>query len=86
MKKLTISQVKAMFKKNTNRTIWMVPSKSFPNPGHPFNMAISYNPTKYSLPGLKSVMEHFDKQVTLFRVYNCNAEVGNRVHFYVEEN
>lgn len=26
----------------------------------------------------------FDAQVNIYRYYNCSAETGNRIHFYIE--
>jgi len=84
MKKLTKAQVKALIKKQGTVKVWLCPSKAFPNPSHPFNVAGQYDLSSYTLPNLNSKLDHFDRYVNEFQYYNCNSELGNSVHYYIE--
>lgn len=80
MEKLTKSQVVSKIKKEGKWTGWVVPSKSYPNPGHPFNLAVKKTFYAYDIVDTKD----FEKFLNEFSYYNCNAEVGKNIHFYME--
>lgn len=86
MKKLTLAQVKAKIKKEGDWKGWLCPSKCYPNPGHPFNLAIKFDTKEFiALRGIQDKLTKLDKTVNEFSYYNCNKEVGTTVHYYEEE-
>lgn len=87
--KVTKSQVKARMKRlgaGEKLVVWLCPSKCRPNPDHPFNVAYRAVLEKYGewLPD-SGKYRSFDYLVDSFAYYNCNNELGNTVHFYIEE-
>jgi hypothetical protein len=73
MKKITKTQLKSMLKKGETK-VWLCPSKCYPNAGHPFNCAIQILLTNDS---------ELDSIINNFSYYNCDAERGMSVHYYV---
>jgi hypothetical protein len=90
MIKLTKTQVIARIKKEGNVKVWLCPSKMYPHPNHPFNMAAECSFTKEDLlpkyPESKEIpdLTNFESVINSFSYYNCDSETGNRVHFYIE--
>lgn len=80
MKKLTKTQVKSIAKKQDAVKVWLCPSKCFPNPDSPFNIAIE---KEFTADDVKT--DTFDSFVTTFGHYNCTAETGKTVHYYLIE-
>ena len=88
-RKITLAQVKAIARKEGQVTVYLVPSKC-----HPSN-ATWVQPTEFNveyIPSTKQFLKvtpnsggllaaHLDG----FRYYNCNAELGNRIHYYLKE-
>lgn len=72
--------------------VWVCPCKMRPMPNHPFNMAarielntLGYQPRKQGknvVYRMEDSLQHF---VDHFTVYNCTAETGKYVHYYIEE-
>lgn len=88
MEKITKSQVKARMKKleaGEKLSLWLCPSNCYPNIGHPFNCAINVELEKDG-EWLQDTEEHrsLDSLINSFSYYNCNAELGNRVHYYID--
>jgi hypothetical protein len=86
--KLNVRQVKAKINKlgeGEELTIWLCPSKCYPSPFHPFNLAIDikitnqgvYDPELEEYSSLESVVSNF-------AYYNCTHETGIRTHYYLE--
>ncbi|PFT50759.1 MULTISPECIES: hypothetical protein [Bacillus cereus group] len=90
--KITKAQVKSIIKKEGAFKGLLCPSKSFPNMGHPFNMAI---PVEWTQDDLKTVdvlgnekegeLSNMERKINEFTYYNCSAEVGKSVHYYIEK-
>lgn len=80
LKKVTKSQVEAKLRKGEAVTVWLCPSKAYPNIGHPFNCAIRFIWTPIDFLGLE-----VQRNINSFAYYNCNAELGKTVHYYLEE-
>lgn len=79
MRKITKSQVKARIKRlkeGEKLDLTLFPSKC-----GPFN-TVWVKGFEVEVDSL----EEFEKIVNSFSYYNCNSELGNRVHFYVKEN
>lgn len=75
LKKVTKATIKALIKKEGKANFIICPSKCFPNFGHPFNMACEVTACS---------VEELEKKINSFVYYNCNNELGNRVHFYIK--
>jgi hypothetical protein len=80
MKKITKSQVKALLKKleqdqklKVNFTSSKTHLAGFKCWVQPFEIELSND------------LDEFEKTINEFSYYNCNAEMGNRVHFYIKE-
>jgi hypothetical protein len=82
MKKLTAIQVKAVIRRRGSWKGFLCPSKCYPNPGHPFNMAMELDMGKYDTLTLPEKIKKFDKIRLEYEIANCNKEVGKIVHFY----
>ena len=74
-KKCNITKARNLYNKGV--TIYLVPSKVHTDFKatwvKPYGISFSYK------------TEDFDIIVNAFRYYNCNNELGNRVHFYIYE-
>lgn len=82
MKKLTKSQVRALFKKSLNTTVLLFPSNCGPS-NTTWVRGVKYNPSNYDI-SYQELDEHFARFINEFSYYNCNNELGNRVHYYVD--
>lgn len=85
--KVTKSQVKARLKRLASHPgetliLWLCPSKMFPMPGQPFNMALC---VEFHSNGVTIYGDDLEKVINHFAYYNCSAATGNRVHFYTED-
>ena len=73
MKRITMTQARKLYNKGTK--IYLMPSKAVPG-------------SIWILPTRISMIDHnpkaFDSEVNAYRYYNCTAETGKRVHFYIE--
>lgn len=70
MKRISMTVARRLFNKGTE--IYMLPSK----------VAVE---NIWILPtNLHKGDSSFDAQVNAYRYYNCSAETGNRIHFYIE--
>lgn len=81
-KKVTKAQVRAMFRKSLNQTVLFFPSNCGPA-NTTWVKGMPYNPTEYNV-SYGGLDEHFNKTINSFSYYNCNSELGKRVHFYIE--
>lgn len=74
-KKCNITKARSLYNKGV--TIYLVPSKVYPNFKaywvKPYGINFSYK------------TEDFDTLVNSFRIYNCNYELGYNVHYYIYE-
>lgn len=73
MKRINMRQARKLYNEGT--AIYLLPSKAMP--GSVWILPIRISLDSYD-PG------DFDAEVNTFRYYNCTAETGRRVHFYVE--
>lgn len=64
--------------------VTLCPSKCFPNPNHPFDTSLVIRCNR--VPERETHEKDFDAQVNAFWYYNCNAETGKGVHFYIPFN
>lgn len=70
MKRISMAAARRLF--NNGVEIYMLPSK----------VAVE---NIWILPAnLHKGDSSFDVQVSAYRYYNCSAETGNRIHFYIE--
>lgn len=70
MKRISMTVARRLFNKGIE--IYMLPSKG----------AVG---SIWILPvNLHKGDSSFDAQVNAYRYYNCSAETGNRIHFYIE--
>lgn len=70
MKRISMATARRLFNKGIE--IYMLPSK----------VAVE---NIWILPAnLHKGDSSFDVQVNAYRYYNCSAETGNRIHFYIE--
>lgn len=87
--KVTKTQLTHLLRKHGEKTIkvWMCPSKCYPNPKHPFNMARDYELNEDDLIplDLNGGLNELDRIINGYRYYNCTPETGLRVHFYIEK-
>lgn len=81
MRKLTKTQVRKEFKKSLNKTVLLFPSNCGPS-NTTWVKGIEYNPSNYGVT-YKNLDDHFNKFINEFSYYNCNSELGNRVHYYM---
>jgi hypothetical protein len=81
MKKLTKTQVRKQFSKSLDQTVLLFPSNCGPA-NTTWVKGFEYNPSKYNIT-YKELDNHFNKFINEFSYYNCNAELGKRVHFYM---
>lgn len=77
LEKITKTQVKSIAKKKGDIKVWLCPSKCYPNPSNPFNIAIEKVFSKDDI-----LSDKFESFLNSFRYYNCNSETGNTVHYY----
>jgi len=75
MEKLTLTQVKSLIKKNECAFIRLVPSKM-----SPVGMWRLWHDTEITET---TTVEEFEKIVNSFSWYNCTAETGKCVHYYL---
>ena len=73
MKRINMTQARKMYNEGTS--IYLLPSKAVPG-------SIWILPVKISRD--ESNPHDFDGEVNAYRYYNCTAETGKRVHFYIE--
>jgi len=88
MRKLTLAQVKAVAKKNPDGVIVeLYPSKFAPNGMWFTGYQVKVEVLKNQLAYRNSEDELVDFEILLgyFMNYNCNAETGKRVHYYLIE-
>ena len=73
MKRVTMTQARKLY--NKGNKVYLMPSKAVPG-------------SIWILPTRISMSDHdprtFDSEVNAYRYYNCTAETGKRVHFYIE--
>lgn len=82
MKKLTKTQVRKQLSKSLNQTVLLFPSKCGPA-NTTWVKGFEYNPSKQGI-SYKELDKHFERTINEFSYYNCNSELGNRVHFYMD--
>lgn len=73
MKRITMTQARKFY--NNGTQIYLMPSKAVPG-------SIWILPTRISMHDDNP--KAFDSEVNAYRYYNCTAETGKRVHFYIE--
>lgn len=77
-------QVRAALQKNGVWRGFLCPSKCYPRPGDPMNMAIevdfSVDMLEYEYPG--AVVTPFERVINSFSYYNCDNVRGQFVHYY----
>ena len=73
MKRINMTQARKMYNEGTS--IYLLPSKAVPGSIWIFPVKISHD--------IQAQCD-FDTKVNAYRYYNCTAETGKRVHFYVE--
>lgn len=78
--KQTKSQVVAHIKKHGVWHGFLCPNRCFPHPNHPFNLAMETEVVAADL-----TFDEFENTINQFMYYNCNAETGHRVHYYLKE-
>jgi len=81
MRKLTKAQVRKEFKGSLNKTVLLFPSNCS-HANTTWVKGYDYNPSSYNL-SYSDLESHFEKTINEFSYYNCNSELGNRVHFYM---
>ena len=77
MKKITKTQVKSIAKKEGSIKVWLCPSKCYPSPENPFNVALEKEFTSEEVLNGK-----FEMYLQTFSYYNCDSELGKTVHYY----
>jgi hypothetical protein len=80
MKKITKTQVKALLNRmeeDQTLNVFFTSSKT-----HLAGFKCWVQPFEIKL---NSNIDEFEKTINEFSFYNCNAEMGNRVHFYIKE-
>lgn len=90
MEKKTKSQIIALVKRSAEPvTVTLCPSKMYPNPGHPFNMSVAVT-LKHEGGEVVHVSnddpndtQPLETLLNSFSYYNCTAETGKTIHFYV---
>jgi hypothetical protein len=82
MRKVNVTQVKSSIRKRGSWKGFLCPSKCYPNPGSPFNMAMEIDMSRYDTLNLQQKLSKFDKIRLEYELRNCNTETGKRVHFY----
>lgn len=65
-------------------SLFLCPSKCYPSPGHPFNMAIEVEASAKGVYRDGYGWTSLDVVVNDFAYYNCTHETGIRTHFYLE--
>lgn len=75
--KCNVTKARNMF--NEGIAIYLLPNKVVPNKN---NMWVQ--PAEVKASSSKEDLQEFDKIVNMFKIYNCNSELGYRVHFYYE--
>jgi hypothetical protein len=91
MKKVTKAQVKAMARKNGTVDVMLFPSNCGPANTtwiRPFDIKVCSTPDQegFYVPSAFDHEDHdFESIVDWYAVFNCDAEVGKRVHYYVQE-
>ena len=83
MKKLTQSQAISRLKKKGNIDIIVIPCKT--NINNIWGIGFTYNPTHYIIARHHEIPQHFKRITNEYKRYNCNSELGNRLHYYVNE-
>lgn len=73
MKKITKTEVKRIMKKEGNIRVGLLPCKMSPN-------GVWMSPTWLTI----SSVEELDKWINEYSYYNCNAETGKRVSYYLD--
>ena len=73
MKRINMTQARKMYNEGTS--IYLLPSKAIPGSIWIFPVKISHD---------VQAQCDFDTKVNAYHYYNCTAETGKRVHFYVE--
>lgn len=84
MKKQTLAQVKALAKKGPI-TVTLFPSKCGPTNTtwvKGMELDIRHENNEFFIG---DEMETLQSALNAFMYYNCNAQLGNRVHFYIKE-
>jgi hypothetical protein len=93
MIKLTKSQVVAKLKRlseNETINITLCPSNCYPNPNAMWKIFVDIDLSKEDIVPCnvlgdydESNINNFERHINSFAYYNCNSELGNRVHFYI---
>ena len=73
MKRINMTQARKLYNEGTN--IYLLPSKAVPG-------SIWILPVRISRD--ESNPHDFDGEVNAYRYFNCTAETGKRIHFYIE--
>ena len=73
MKRINMTQARKMYNEGTS--IYLLPSKAVPG-------SVWISPVKISRD--VQAQGDFDTKVNAYSYYNCTAETGKRVHFYIE--
>ena len=87
---LKINKIKAERLYNEGSTIYLVPCKVYPDFNSPwvkpFPIDLKKVKTEYEgYPDLIELHGNFKSRINNFEYYNCNSELGNYTHFYIEE-
>jgi hypothetical protein len=82
MEFVKVNKTKARRLFNEGKTLYFVPCKVYPNYNNPW-----VRPYDINLERIKDevVFNNFDSIVNNFEYYNCNSELGNYTHFYIEK-
>lgn len=71
--KQTVTQVKAEINKKGFWEGYICPSKCYPAPNHPFNVSIRVR---------MLTIKELEETINNYAYYNCNYELGYKVHYY----
>lgn len=87
MKKVDKKHVLRKIKEEGYWEGWISPSNFYPNPGHPFNMALRAKFDKMHLVKEKptSIDTPMELFLNEFEYYNCTEETGTEITYYEEE-
>lgn len=73
MKHINMTQARKLYNEGTS--IYLLPSKAVPDSIWIFPVKISHD---------VQAQDDFDAKINAYHYYNCTAETGKRIHFYIE--
>jgi hypothetical protein len=79
-KKVNITKARRLY--NEGITIYIVPCKVFPDFNNNWIKPFDLNIKEFLKENEK--YNNFDSRINNFAYYNCNSELGNYIHFYIE--